>query len=501
MIGLDAAEWTLIEPWMREGRLPALAELRRRGASIRLEPSADWMVGALWPSFFTGRGPEQFGMYHSLVWRPDQMRTERPAPSWMPIEPFWRALPSRGRRVIVVDVPLCYPPEPYPGIEVSGWATHELIQKPGSSPSTLLRQIRREFGVAPLRTETSRRLNARSCLAVTNQCRETARLVRDAAAALLHRHPWDLALICFSSLHRAGHLLWDRTILEGQPAEAELERFDRALGEVYQEVDAAVGHLVDQAGPDTTVMAFSLHGMGPNTDRTCLLSEMLARILRNRSSEGGSVRPARISDRLRRLVPEHWRARSKEHFPQWLKDRLTVHWRTPGSSWANTSAFVAFCDLDGFIRINLRGREREGIVDPADFRALCDRIVDGLGTFRDGDTGEPLVALVDRGAEIFGEGPMRHHMPDLVVRWVETPAIAHRTIVSDRHGWIPWPTPGRHPAGRAGNHRRPGFLIAAGGAFDGATLPPTARIIDLAPHRTRPARGESATHLSGPESA
>ncbi len=448
---------------------------------VRLGPSPDWLVGGLWPSFYTSSGPEQFGMYHYLVWRPDQMRIERPAPSWMPLEPFWRRLPSQGCRVVAVDVPLCYQPEPYPGVEVSGWATHELIQEPGSSPATLLSQIRRQFGKTPLPNETSHHLALRRCLAVRDECREAARVVGEAGVALLGRNPWDLALICFSSLHRAGHLLWDRTVLEGRSTPQELDRFDRALGEVYEACDAAVSRLVEQAGPDATVMVFSLHGMGPNTDRTCLLGEMLARILQERSNQGGSVRPARFSDRLRRLIPAGWRARSKELFPQWLQDRLTIHWRAPRASWATTSAFVAFCDLDGFIRINLRGREREGIVAPRDYQALCDRIASGLGTFRDGDTGELLVAGVDRGTEIFGEGPMRQHLPDLVVRWAETPAAAHRTIVSDRYGWIRWPTPGRHPAGRAGNHRRPGFLIAAGGAFDGARLPPTARILDLAP--------------------
>jgi len=295
------------------------------------------------------------------------------------------------------------------------------------------------------------------------------------------RTPWDLTLICFSSMHRAGHILWDRSILKGVPRGGQLDAFDHALRDVYVQCDAEVGRLVDQAGPDAAVMVFSLHGMGANNDRTCLLPEMLVRILRDRNSDGVPVQGKRISDQLRGWVPEGWRAWVKENLPPALQDRLTVHWRGPREAWSRTRAFAVFCDLDGFVRINLRGRERDGRVAAQEYDSLCDRIVDGLGTFRDADTGEPLVRCVDRGSEIYGPGPMRHLLPDLVVRWADSPAVAHRRIVSDRYGWMPWPSPGRHPAGRSGNHRRAGFLLAGGGPFESGTLPASAGIMDLAP--------------------
>jgi predicted AlkP superfamily phosphohydrolase/phosphomutase len=298
---------------------------------------------------------------------------------------------------------------------------------------------------------------------------------------LMREYPWDLAIVCFTSMHRAGHLLWDRTILEGKPTRAELEAFDTALRDVYVACDAAVGRLVDQAGPDASIMVFSLHGMGPNSDRTCQLPEMLARILDDRKSEGGMARKERITDRLRRMVPARWRARVKNLLPQWAQDRLTVYWRTGDRDWSKTRAFVAFCDLDGYIRINLRGRERDGIVAPEEFRGLCDQIAEGLRSFRDAHTGAPLIQEIHFAQQMFGDGPLRHYLPDLVVQWVDSPAVAHRQIVSERYGSISWPTPGRHPLGRCGNHRRAGFLITAGPELE--RTPPTGpvRIIDLAP--------------------
>jgi predicted AlkP superfamily phosphohydrolase/phosphomutase len=481
MIGLDAAESTLIQKWMRDGLLPNLSGLLMRGAWVPLDPSAGWVVGGLWPSFYTSSSIERFGLYHYLVWRPDRMTTERPEPEWMPLEPFWRELPGLGRRVIAVDVPLSYPPIGSKGVELSGWATHEQLLAPASSPAGLLNDIRGEFGDPPLGGEAVDQLTAEQFLDVRDQCVENARRVGEGGCALMQRHAWDFSLICLSSIHRAGHQLWDRTILKGTTTPSQVEAIDRALRDVYVACDSAVGRLIEQAGEGAAVMVFALHGMGPNSDRTNLLPEMLARVLDDRRSEGEPIRAARLTDRLRRLVPAAWRARVKQSLPRALQDKLTVYWRAPRRDWSRTRAFVTFCDLDGYIRINLKGRERDGIVASEDYGPLCERIAAGLSTFRDADTGQPLVAEIVFADQVFAEGPMRDLLPDLIVRWNDSSATAHRRIVSQRYGSIPWPTPGCHPHRRSGNHRRQGFLIAGGGAFRRGLLADHAGIVDLAP--------------------
>ena len=64
MIGLDAAEITLIQQWMTDGLLPNLAALHRRGVLMELQSTAHWLVGAPWPAFYASSTPERFGMYH-----------------------------------------------------------------------------------------------------------------------------------------------------------------------------------------------------------------------------------------------------------------------------------------------------------------------------------------------------------------------------------------------------------------------------------------------------
>jgi predicted AlkP superfamily phosphohydrolase/phosphomutase len=478
LLGLDAAEITLVTRWMNEGALPNLASLRDRGTFGPLGSTAQWLVGSPWPTFYTSSPPEEHGFYHYLMWRPDRMDTERPSADRLDVVPFWRRVGHQDRKAVAVDLPIVYPPPPFPGVEISGWATHEIIEHAASHPPELIEEVRARFGQPPVAAERSHFLTSREVLGVRDDCIRTTRMVTEAAAHLMDRHPWDLFLLTFWAPHRAGHLLWSAANRVERAVPEEVEReLDEALKQVYVECDRAVGRLVARAGDDVVTVAFSLHGMGPNTSRTDVLRPMLSRVL-----DDGLDRPPGLARRLRSLLPLRLRAEIKHRLPQALQDRLTDFWRTGGMDWDRAKAFAVFGDLDGYIRVNLRGREARGIVEPGgEYEAVCRRVIEGLRTFVDADTGELVVSEIGRREDLYPEGARSAYLPDLIVRWAPTPAAEHRALVSPRYGEIPWPTPGRHPQARSGNHMPDGFLVAAGpGIPDGGELA-AAHIMDLAP--------------------
>jgi predicted AlkP superfamily phosphohydrolase/phosphomutase len=483
MIGLDAAEFSLIESWMDEGVLPNLAILRERGACGRLKSTAEWLVGSPWPSFYTGTDPAEHGMYHYLVWRPEKMKVTRPTPDWMPLKPFWRDVAQAGRRVIALDVPLTYAPEPFPGIEISGWATYEILEGPASYPKEVLGQIERQYGKPLIDHESGQLLSENQIEELRDQCLKASAHVSEVGEALMGRGPWDLFLLCFLSTHRAGHQLWDQTNIAGESGPALVAALRDALRAIYIATDVAIGRLLKAAGPEATVIVFSLHGMGPNVSRSDLLREMLTRVLEQQAAnDDPAVRP-RLVDRVRALIPIEWRAKVKQRLPFPLQDWLTQFWRGRGIDWNRTRAFAPLSDLDGYVRVNLRGREADGIVEPGEeFDALLSRIEDGLMSFRDADTDERVVGSMIRATKLFGQAKTIHRaIPDLMIRWAPSSAAQHRRVVSPRFGAINWPTPGHHPQGRSGNHRPTGFLIAAGENIAAGTTIQGAHILDLAP--------------------
>jgi predicted AlkP superfamily phosphohydrolase/phosphomutase len=483
MIALDAAEPSLVERWIADGSLPNLGRLRARGSYGRLASTADWLAGSPWPTFYTSTTPAEHGVYDFLQWRADRMALVRPGPDWLPVRPFWRDVGDAGRRVVAIDLPMTFAPEPLHGVELSGWATHDLLAPPASYPPDVLDWVRRELGRPPMSPEVYGPQRPRVLLQLRDELVRATRGVVDLATALMRREPWDLCMVGFGAPHRGGHKLWDLSGIEGDATPSEEAELSNALRDVYVACDDAVGKLVGAAGAGATVLVFSLHGMGPNSSRADLLPTMLERIL---APEGrASEQPERTSlvKRLLALFPRELRHRVKLLLPSSWQDRLTVYallGRT--ATWATARAFSLIADIQGYVRINLRGRESAGLVAPGpEYDRLCAEIVEGLTSFVDADTGEPIVASLMRIDGLFADGARRDHLPDLIVRWAESPAARHRAIVSARYGSIPWPTPGRNPDGRSGEHRAEGFVLVAGEGIEPDARIERAHILDLAP--------------------
>jgi len=315
------------------------------------------------------------------------------------------------------------------------------------------------------------------------------------------RERWELFLVTFSATHRGGHKLWDLGGVKDPVEPREREELTEALRQVYRACDDAVGRLLEHAGPDVITLVYSLHGMGPNNCRTELLPEMLSRVLAGDAGDelpGADQSPPGLAKRLRDLVPEAWRDGIKRRLPVAVQDRLTAFWRMGGIDWSSTRAASLVADLQGYVRINLRGRESAGIVEPGDeYDRLCDEIAEGLTSFVDPETGGSVVADVMRSDSVYPAGPRRDDLPDLIVRWSEEPVALQRAVASPRFGTIVWPVPGKNPDGRSGNHRPEGFLIAAGGPFREGAAIDGAHILDLAPTIYNLCRIARPDHMKG----
>jgi predicted AlkP superfamily phosphohydrolase/phosphomutase len=127
------------------------------------------------------------------------------------------------------------------------------------------------------------------------------------------------------------------------------------------------------------------------------------------------------------------------------------------ASWPAMRAFALPSFYDGRVRVNVRSREPRGLVDPADYAAVCAEIEDVLHACRDPRTGEPVVEQIERpgGADPFALG--RSHA-DLVIEWSQpTSAFLHPEL------GVVGPVPFR----RTGGHTGPfGFAYLSGAGIE-----------------------------------
>jgi len=316
---------------------------------------------------------------------------------------------------------------------------------------------------------------------------------------LLESEPWGLFLTVFGSVHRAGHLLWSGSSVEGD-AGPEVDRvLQDALRDVYVATDRAIGRVVAAAGEDTHVIVFGLIGMAHNTSRTDILPTMLARILSDDPGAAAAHEKMGLAKRIRQVVPLEWRHAIKANLSLSIQDRLSTFWRTGRIDWSRTRALSLTADVHGYVRINVRGRESRGIVESGqEYDRLCTDITEGLMGFVDAATGEPVVAEVKRIDELFPSGIRRDALPDLIVRWAPSPCADTDCVVSARFGTIRWPIPGKNPNGRSGNHTGEGFVLASGnGIRHGSSLDREGHILDLPPTILALLGKERPSHMAG----
>ena len=105
VIGLDAAEATLLEKWADEGYLPMFAHLRRQGAVSRLENCLETLPGAIWPELETGRSGAKLGLfYHPCQLHTGEARARAVEPAEVNSNQYyWSIASGAGRRVAVID--------------------------------------------------------------------------------------------------------------------------------------------------------------------------------------------------------------------------------------------------------------------------------------------------------------------------------------------------------------------------------------------------------------
>lgn len=470
-----------------EGRLPNIATLLGRGVTGVLRGGAEVFAGGVWPTFYTGLPVAAHGLYHNKLWRQERMRCEMAGGDWLPDPPFWERLRGRGRRVAVLDVPMTVAaPKPLDGISLAGWGTHDVIAR-GSWPGSLWRDLARKHGRPRMPAELFGAQTPGTLASLAADLRAATAQMGDIGAALYRREPWDLFLLVLGATHRGGHYLWDLSQVEAASVVEEPRRraLEAALTEIYREVDTAAGRLLALAPPEARVLLFALHGMGPNTAWADRCPEILDRILfgsRGGPSAASPAPRAGLLYALKRRVPWALVRGVTTRLPAGVQGSLVKLWSGRMFDWKVTRAFPLPMDHAGYVRINLRGREPAGIVEPgAEYDALCDQIASGFLGFRDAATARPIARRVHRVADLAPEtAPARHRLPDLVVEWDDVAPGSATVIRSDRHGELRWST-ARLPSGRAGNHRPGGWFIAAGPDLEPGMATAEYPIVDLAP--------------------
>jgi predicted AlkP superfamily phosphohydrolase/phosphomutase len=449
----------LIRHWSHQGRLPHLATLAANGTWLELDSTAQVLHTSTWPTFATGTLPGRHGVYYPYQPKPGYQQAQHIAPDQYGTPTFWKLADEQGRRCVVYDIPETFPDAGFGGQAIFEWGTWAWYGKPYTQPARLMHDLKSRFGRYPLGME-AKRLGLRfpDPELLEKRLLRSVEYKQATAQWLLEQNTWDLAVIGFCEAHPAGHYLWPSAADAVDSAEAALFQ---ALFNVYAAIDRALGALCRSLPDDVTVLIVSGDGVRPNRCGWHLLPAVLERLGYTRSPSGGAANPGSASStsvlgRVKQLLPARARRWVADGLPWWLRDQLGARLQAAAIDWSHTQAFTLPTDLEGCIRINLRGREPQGIVEPgAQYTAVCQEIRERLEEFTNPATGARAVRRVWLRDDVF-TGTLQDHLPDIIVTWNDEVPIA--ALASPRLGLIEETSPDP----RTGTHSPYGFLLAVG---------------------------------------
>jgi predicted AlkP superfamily phosphohydrolase/phosphomutase len=420
---LDCADHGILARLMAEGRLPAMRSLVDRGCEFPLCSDGDALDGSVFQTLLTGMNPGRHGIhkYRQLVHGTDRYAIAKAARS--PAPQVWRVLSDAGRQCCVFDVPKAFPLAGFRGQLVASWGSYTPAGEPGSSPSDLYGEVVRRFGRHPLRSQLPIPLPPAEYERLERMLLRGVEQRANACDWLLRERPHDFFMTAFSESHVGAHQFWHLRDPCHPLHDAESARLcGRAVERIYEAIDVGLARLLRSLPDDAHVMVMTQQGVQHNYTASHLLPHWLA------VREGRSDRRSRLAaiddglgprlrNAVRRMLPESIADRlTARKFP--LRGRVCM---LPGSEYS------------ALLRINLRGREPRGEVEPAEYEAEMASLTADLLALRDAATGRPVVAEVRQPRHMY-HGPLISRLPDAIVCWTnEAPVSA---IECPRHGWL-----------------------------------------------------------------
>ena len=494
VIGLDAATWTLIRPWMAEGSMPNLAKLMKSGVSGSLESILPPITPPAWTSFMTGKNPGKHGIFHFVETEHGGYAmnyanaTSRRSPT------VWKLLNDAGYSVGTMNIPFTYPPEPLNGFQISGMDTPS-ESSPFIHPPELRDELVKHLGGIQLDLRflgamtTDERRNQ-----VLAEMEEMDRQWTKAALYLLENHPQDVMMFVFMSIDTVQHYFWQHMDKDHFIHDPKLApKFGDAIRKVYERLDAAAGQIIDRLPSDTSFFVVSDHGGGPVVDRTIYLNRYLAQLgllhYKKKATSGLSTLGKKVLragfSLLRSRLTSRQKSRLADLFPKILQKTELAYTAFTSIDWSRTKAYCSeVLASPPSIWINLKGVKPQGIVDPADYETLLKQIIAKLAELKDPRNGKPVINRVYRRDEIF-HGPFAKEGADLVLDWWNENSLFSTQPSfpedSDKPALVIREHKPSESSEWGGTHRLHGIIVARAPALKTGAAIEDAHLIDLAP--------------------
>lgn len=381
VIGLDCAAPELL---FGDERLANIRQLMQIGCYGRLESVIPPITVPAWMCMSTSQDPGSLGIYgfrNRTGYSYDALGIVN-SKSIRELA-IWDYLALEGKRSIVIGVPPSYPPRRLNGISVGCFMTPDTARDAYTHPPEVKQRIEALVGEYPVdvkgfRTENKDWLRDE----IFAMSRKHFEVVRH----FLETEAWDYFHFVEIGLDRVHHGFWkhhDPAHVHHEPGNP----YQHVIRDYYRHLDEEIGRILELLPEDTIVLVVSDHGAKPLDGGFCV-NEWLVR-------EGLLVLheyPTEVTPFAKLKV-------------DWSRTRV----------WSEGGYYAR-------VFLNIKGREPEGVIEPAEASSFRDRLKAMLEATTD-EQGEALGTRVFKPEEVYRN--LRNIPPDLIVHFGD---LAWRSI-------------------------------------------------------------------------
>jgi len=460
VVGIDGGTMDLVLPWAKEGKLPHIGRLIREGVAGELKSIIPPLTGPAWASFMTGVNPGKHGVFDFM--KPGLEQIHLIDYRSIRIATLWEILSRHGVRLVVIHVPVTYPPPEIDGYLIGGTLSGK---GPISHPPELIGEVEAHLGE---RYRTSMPIGPRVG-AERDYIEEFSRwhlLIEKTALYLIERKKWDFFMTVFNITDGLAHFLWRYMERGGE--------FGDGILQAYSMVDRSIGRLLEHIGRETTVILMSDHGFGPlkkNVNLNLYLLKKGFLKFRKRSYPKAALFMAGLTpNRLMGLARKFKMTERTRSIPIEMRYRI-LDWFLSfrDIDWENTLAYSR--GHIGQIHINRPAVERKGW----DFYQFRDRLIGELWELTDEETGERIVDRILTQEEAYW-GEFAGEAPDLFIIMRNFSYLAYPLLTSDNRIVTDYKV-----ESRSGTHRMNGMFVGWGPSFPPRARLEGAKLLDMAP--------------------
>jgi predicted AlkP superfamily phosphohydrolase/phosphomutase len=434
VVGLDCAEPTLVfERW--RGLLPNFRRLMEGGIYGPLTSTIPAITVPAWASMMSSQDPGQLGFY-GFRNRADHSyeRMSIATSKAVKVDRVWDLLSRAGKQVVVAGVPQTYPVAPVNGCLISSFLTPSTLSQytyPAELKHEISQVIDGEYmlDVHQFRTENKEHL-LEQIYAMADQHHKLL-------MHLMTHKAWDFFMHVDMGVDRIHHGFW-KYFDERHPLYEPGNPFEHAIRDYYVHLDQQIGERLALLDEDTVVLVVSDHGAQPMMGGVCF-NEWL--------KQGGYL--------------------ALEYQPDGIVplEKCEIDW-SKTLAWGSGGYYAR-------LFLNVKGREPEGIIDPADYERVRDELAARIAKIA-GPDGESLGSVAYKPEEIYKT--VNNIAPDLIVymgnlKWRSVGSLGLNRIHTFENDTGP----------DDANHAQEGLYIYHDPRLQGQGLGPKQHLMDVAP--------------------